>query len=80
MDSAVHALRGRGLNPTDLHIALAGISYPARPSELADYARQRNADEQLVARLAALPDMPIVGPNQVCMAVFGRHAQIQGNP
>lgn len=78
--SAPDPLRGSGLAPADLHIALTGAVYPARPSELLAHARGNDAHELLLAALALLPDSPIVGPDQVCMAVFGRHAQTEGSP
>lgn len=64
----------------DLRCALHGAVYPARPRQLAVHARAKRAPEAVVQALAALPDHPIVGPNQVCMILFGRYAQTEAGP
>ncbi|MGW0662911.1 DUF2795 domain-containing protein [Streptodolium elevatio] len=63
-----------------LRHALHGAMYPARPSQLAAHARARHASEAVVRALAALPDRPIVGPDQVCMTLIGRFAQNECGP
>ncbi|WP_436778362.1 DUF2795 domain-containing protein [Yinghuangia sp. YIM S09857] len=63
-----------------IHHALAGARYPARPADLAAHARNRGAAPHLVAALAALPDRPICGPNQVSAAIAGPHAKNHPGP
>lgn len=58
----------------DLDVALAGAVYPARPADLAALAVRNHAAPRLAEALAALPDHPIVGPNQVRVTILGPDA------
>jgi hypothetical protein len=71
---------GAALRPRDVECALAGVSYPARRDDLVAWARNNHAATMILDALATLPNTPFVGPNQVCMALFGRHAQVECGP
>ncbi|MGA4545320.1 DUF2795 domain-containing protein [Uniformispora flossi] len=62
------------LTAADLHDALIGAVYPARPAELAALAVRNHAAPRLAEALAALPDRPIVGPNQLRVTILGPDA------
>ncbi|WP_331772595.1 DUF2795 domain-containing protein (plasmid) [Embleya sp. NBC_00888] len=74
------ACSGTDPTPMEIHCALRGATYPARPGGLIAYARANHAPPSVLRVLATLPDHPIVGPNQVCMALFGRHRETQPGP
>lgn len=71
---------GAALTVREVHQALRGAVYPARPRDLAERARGNAARPVLVAALLALPDQPVCGPNQVCAALLGPHVKDHSGP
>ncbi|MEU8137899.1 DUF2795 domain-containing protein [Streptodolium elevatio] len=65
---------------SELRRVLHGAAFPARPAQLAAHAQARRAGDAVVRALAALPDHPIVGPNQVCAALGHHHGPVQTGP
>lgn len=64
----------------EVHGALAGAVYPARPADLAALAFRNHADVRIVRAIAQLPDRPVVGPNQVCGTLLGRFFHTPQSP
>ncbi|MFF7245585.1 DUF2795 domain-containing protein [Embleya sp. NPDC008237] len=62
------------MEPEALQCALFGVRFPARPEALSAAATNNGAAVWVTRALAALPERPYEGPNQVCMALCGRHA------
>ncbi|HET6187400.1 MAG TPA: DUF2795 domain-containing protein [Trebonia sp.] len=49
--------------------ALGGISYPATKEQLVEYARGKNAGDDILKVLQSIPDQEYDGPNEVSKAV-----------
>ncbi|MGC0417125.1 DUF2795 domain-containing protein [Embleya sp. AB8] len=64
------------MEPEALQCALFGVRFPARPEALVAAATVNGAAVWVTRALAALPERPYEGPNQVCMALCGRHGGI----
>ncbi|OPC78350.1 hypothetical protein B4N89_40025 [Embleya scabrispora] len=62
------------VDPEALHCAMFGVRFPARPAALSAAATINGAAVWVARALAALPERAYEGPNQVCMALCGRHA------
>ncbi|MFI6985513.1 DUF2795 domain-containing protein [Embleya sp. NPDC050154] len=62
------------VEPEALQCALFGVRFPARPEALTAAATVNGAEVRVTRALAALPERPYEGPNQVCMALCGRQA------
>ncbi|MEU0939254.1 MULTISPECIES: DUF2795 domain-containing protein [unclassified Embleya] len=62
------------MEPDALQCALFGVQFPARPAALTAAAATNGAAAWVTRALAMLPERPYEGPNQVCMALCGRHA------
>ncbi|MFF7244332.1 DUF2795 domain-containing protein [Embleya sp. NPDC008237] len=56
---------------------MRGVSYPARPGQLAEHAAHNRAGREIVDALRTLPPRAYEGPNQVCMALYGRFCQVE---
>ncbi|MDI2125383.1 DUF2795 domain-containing protein [Yinghuangia seranimata] len=68
------------LTAETLFCALAGAAYPAWPADLTALARRNGAGLTVIQVLETLPDAPVLGPNQVCVALLHRHGHTQRNP
>ncbi|WP_331766214.1 DUF2795 domain-containing protein [Embleya sp. NBC_00896] len=60
--------------PVALQCALQGVSFPAHPRDLVRHALSHGVSSEIVQALATLPLRSYEGPNQLCMALCGRHA------
>lgn len=71
-----------GTDPTPMEVrrALRGATRSVRPGCLNGYARADRAPPSVLRVLDAPPDHPIVGPVQVCLALFGRHRETRPGP
>lgn len=49
--------------------ALGGISYPATKEQLVEYARGKNAGDDILKVLRSIPDQGYDGPNEVSKAI-----------
>ncbi|MYV98100.1 DUF2795 domain-containing protein [Streptomyces sp. SID3343] len=65
------------VEPLAVQCALWGVTFPAHPDALAAVAIDNGAEPAVARALAALPERSYEGPNQVCMALCGRHAAME---
>ncbi|MEJ2867079.1 DUF2795 domain-containing protein [Actinomycetospora sp. OC33-EN08] len=54
-----------GYDVTQVQKSLGGFSYPGSPEQLADHAKEKGADDQLVETIRGLDKEQFDGPNAV---------------
>jgi hypothetical protein len=61
-----------GFDVTEVQKALAGVSYPASPEDLAEHAANNGADSDLVDALRGIDRDRVEGPDQVMHELKGQ--------